>query len=79
MARILIVEDEDRIAAFLAKGLSADGHQVSTVADGLEDPAIGAHAARRVAGPEWQPVQLHPGGVLARVRHLTIRTGRSVR
>ena len=36
MARILIVEDEDRIAAFLAKGLSADGHQVSTVADGLE-------------------------------------------
>ncbi|MFD7075873.1 response regulator transcription factor [Nocardioides sp. NPDC057577] len=36
MARILIVEDEDRIAAFLAKGLSADGHQVSTVSDGLE-------------------------------------------
>ena len=36
MARILILEDEDRIAAFLAKGLSADGHQTSTVADGLE-------------------------------------------
>ena len=26
MARILIVEDEERIASFVAKGLRADGH-----------------------------------------------------
>lgn len=32
MARILIVEDEQRIASFIAKGLRAEGHQ-STVAD----------------------------------------------
>jgi two-component system, OmpR family, response regulator len=35
--RILLVEDEDRIASFIAKGLSAEGHCVdraATVADG---------------------------------------------
>ncbi|QBR91573.1 response regulator transcription factor [Nocardioides euryhalodurans] len=32
MARILIVEDETRIASFLAKGLGADGH-ATTIAD----------------------------------------------
>ena len=36
MARILIVEDEERIASFVAKGLRADGHRTTTVADGLE-------------------------------------------
>ncbi|GAA1929455.1 response regulator transcription factor [Nocardioides lentus] len=34
MARILIVEDEDRIASFVAKGLRADGHVATTVGDG---------------------------------------------
>lgn len=34
MARILIVEDEERIASFVAKGLRADGHQTTAVADG---------------------------------------------
>ena len=34
MARILIVEDEARIASFIAKGLAADGFTTSTVADG---------------------------------------------
>ncbi|WP_395694968.1 response regulator transcription factor [Nocardioides sp.] len=34
MARILIVEDEERIASFVAKGLRADGHLTTTVADG---------------------------------------------
>jgi len=33
---ILIVEDEDRIAAFLAKGLRADGHVVTVVGDGVD-------------------------------------------
>lgn len=36
MARILIVEDEQRIASFVAKGLRADGHVTTTVADGRE-------------------------------------------
>lgn len=34
MARILIVEDEARIASFIAKGLRADGHQATVVGDG---------------------------------------------
>ena len=34
MARILIVEDEARIASFLAKGLGAEGHVTTVVADG---------------------------------------------
>jgi len=34
MARILIVEDEGRIASFIAKGLAADGYTTSTVGDG---------------------------------------------
>lgn len=34
MARILIVEDEERIASFVAKGLVADGHRATVVGDG---------------------------------------------
>ena len=36
MARILIVEDEERISSFIAKGLKADGYVTSTVADGAQ-------------------------------------------
>jgi DNA-binding response OmpR family regulator len=36
VARILIVEDEARIASFVAKGLKADGHVATVVADGRE-------------------------------------------
>ena len=36
MARVLIVEDEERIASFVAKGLRADGHLATVVADGRE-------------------------------------------
>ncbi len=35
MARILIVEDEERIASFVAKGLRAQGHQTTVAADGM--------------------------------------------
>ncbi len=46
MARILIVEDEARIASFVAKGLRADGH-VSTIAvdgpTGLDEALSGSH------------------------------------
>ena len=34
MARILIVEDEERIASFVAKGLKADGHATTVAGDG---------------------------------------------
>ena len=36
MARILIVEDEARIASFVAKGLRAEGHVVTVVGDGVD-------------------------------------------
>jgi DNA-binding response OmpR family regulator len=36
MARILIVEDEQRIASFIAKGLTAEGHTTVTVGDGAD-------------------------------------------
>lgn len=43
MARILIVEDEQRIASFVAKGLKAEGHGVEVAADGPTglDEALG--------------------------------------
>ncbi|QYJ05485.1 response regulator transcription factor [Nocardioides panacisoli] len=34
MARILIVEDEERIASFVAKGLTAEGHRATVATDG---------------------------------------------
>lgn len=35
MSTILVVEDEQRIASFVAKGLQAEGHTVTVVADGV--------------------------------------------
>ncbi len=35
MARVLIIEDEERISSFIAKGLKADGYTTTTVADGI--------------------------------------------
>jgi DNA-binding response OmpR family regulator len=46
VARILIVEDEERIAAFVAKGLKAEGHVVTVVGDGragLDEALGGTH------------------------------------
>jgi DNA-binding response OmpR family regulator len=46
MARILIVEDEARIASFVAKGLRAEGHVATVVGngpDGLLDALSGDH------------------------------------
>jgi DNA-binding response OmpR family regulator len=34
MARILVIEDEQRIASFVAKGLKAEGHQTVIASDG---------------------------------------------
>jgi len=35
VARLLIIEDEQRIASFLAKGMTAEGHQCTIAVDGL--------------------------------------------
>lgn len=43
MARILIIEDEERIAAFVAKGLRAVGHSTTVVADGREGLEVALH------------------------------------
>ncbi|GAA5150892.1 response regulator transcription factor [Nocardioides marinquilinus] len=46
MARILIVEDEARIASFVAKGLRAEGHVATVVGDGrsgLDHARSGEH------------------------------------
>lgn len=40
MARILIVEDEDRIVSFLTKGLEANGHATMAVGDGITAAAV---------------------------------------
>jgi DNA-binding response OmpR family regulator len=40
MARILIVEDEDRIVSFLARGLEANGHSTMAVGDGVTAAAV---------------------------------------
>jgi DNA-binding response OmpR family regulator len=44
VARILIIEDEDRIASFVAKGLRAEGHTAVVASDGPTglDHALGA-------------------------------------
>ena len=36
MARILIAEDEEALCALCARGLTTDGHEVKTAADGSE-------------------------------------------
>ncbi|MGD9961290.1 response regulator transcription factor [Nocardioides sp.] len=46
MARILIVEDEARIAAFVSKGLRAEGHHTTIAVDGkqgLDEALSGGH------------------------------------
>jgi DNA-binding response OmpR family regulator len=46
MARILIVEDEERISSFIAKGLRAEGHRTSVECDGragLDEALSGSH------------------------------------
>ena len=53
MASILIVEDEERIASFVAKGLRADGHRTAVVGDGRVGPVsrqLFALFARHVHG-----------------------------
>ncbi len=40
MSRILIVEDEERLAAFLEKGLRASGHVITVVGDGISASGV---------------------------------------
>jgi DNA-binding response OmpR family regulator len=44
VARILIVEDEDRIVSFLQKGLEANGHSTMAVGDGITAAAVATDA-----------------------------------
>lgn len=44
---ILIVEDDDRIADFLCRGLRAEGYRVQRAADGTSGLALAQEAARR--------------------------------
>jgi len=44
--KILVVEDEERIATFLVKGLSREGY-------GLEHVKTGATPSSAPAGPTW--------------------------
>jgi len=44
VARILIVEDEDRIVSFLQKGLEANGHSTMAVGDGITAAAVASDA-----------------------------------
>jgi len=44
VARILIVEDEERIVSFLTKGLEANGHSTMAVGDGITAAAVATDA-----------------------------------
>lgn len=54
---ILIVEDDDRIADFLCRGLRAEGHRIQRAADGPSGLALAQDAARE-ARPEDPPTVL---------------------
>lgn len=41
MSRILVAEDEERIASFIKKGLESNGHTVTVVADGEHAATLG--------------------------------------
>ena len=69
MARILIVEDEERIASFVAKGLRADGHRTTTVADGVEGLDLALSGELRPGGPRHRAARRSTGSsVLERLR-----------
>jgi DNA-binding response OmpR family regulator len=81
-ARILIVEDDPRIASFLRRGLAAEGHAVEHVADGrvaLELAAAGGFDLlvldRMLPGIEGLELcrQLRERGCTSRVLMLTAR------
>lgn len=46
---ILVIEDDERIAGFLLRGLRAEGHAVQHAADGLSGLALAQDAARATA------------------------------
>ncbi len=55
---ILIVEDDDRIADFLCRGLRAEGHRVQRAADGPTGLALAQDAARALATGDEPPILL---------------------
>ena len=57
MAQILIVEDEQRIASFVAKGLRAEGHQPTVVGRRPGGPRRGAVGRLRPDGARHRPAR----------------------
>jgi len=49
---ILIIEDDQRIADFLGRGLRAEGHRVSVVSDGLQGLDTARQMAREARAPD---------------------------
>ena len=57
--RILLVEDEDRIASFIAKGLTAEGHTVERAATAAEGVALGmGYAMSRLRELGFDPPEI---------------------
>ena len=50
MTKILIIEDESRIASFVSRGLEAAGYETQTVEDGGEGLAAALHGDQGMAG-----------------------------
>lgn len=55
---ILIVEDDDRIADFLCRGLRAEGHRVQRAADGPTGLALAKDATQELGTGEEPPILL---------------------
>ena len=82
MSRLLLLEDEARIAAFVERGLKAEGYQVTTVATGAAALEVGLGSAWDVIVldvmlPDISGMEvcerLRAGGVTAPVMMLTAR------
>ena len=68
--RILLVEDEDRIASFIAKGLTAEGHTVERAATAAEGVALARTHSFEMVLLDLVLPDAHGASVLAAVREV---------
>lgn len=68
--RILLVEDEDRIASFIAKGLTAEGHTVERAATAAEGVALARTHSFEMVLLDLVLPDAHGATVLAAVREV---------